>query len=129
MQEDELRRWIEQVRSGERPRRTFIQTLASLGIGAPMASMMLTHAGIAQTRTAAQAYKPTRRGGGGPLRLLLWQGPTLLNPHFATGLKDNEGSAIFYEAMARWDPDGNLLPVLAAEIPSRENGGVAADGR
>ena len=129
MQEDELRQWIEQVRSGGRSRRSFIQGLAAMGIGAPMASMMLSHAGIAQTRGAAPAYKPTQRGGGGPLRLLLWQGPTLLNPHFAVGVKDNEGSAIFYEAMARWDPDGNLLPVLAAEIPSRENGGVAADGR
>ena len=28
----------------------------------------------------------------------------------------------------RWDPEGNLVPVLAAEIPSRENGGIAADG-
>ena len=24
--------------------------------------------------------------------------------------------------------DGNLVPVLAAEVPTRENGGVAADG-
>ena len=29
----------------------------------------------------------------------------------------------------RYDPDGNLVPVLAAEIPSRANGGIAADGR
>jgi hypothetical protein len=63
----------------------------------------------------------------GPLRVLLWQGPTLLNPHFATGTKDEEGCAIFYESLARWDTDGNLEAVLAAEIPSRENGGLPAD--
>ena len=53
----------------------------------------------------------------------------LLNPHFATGTKDQEGSRIFYEPLAGWDADGNLVPVLAAEIPSRENGGLSADGK
>ena len=77
----------------------------------------------------AQGYKPTRRGGGGALKLLFWQGPTLLNPHFATGQKDQEGSRLFYESLAVWNQDGELLPLLAAEIPSRSNGGVAADGR
>jgi peptide/nickel transport system substrate-binding protein len=42
--------------------------------------------------------------------------------------KDLDGSRIFYEPLAGWDPYGNLFPALAAEIPSRENGGVAADG-
>jgi ABC-type transport system substrate-binding protein len=28
-----------------------------------------------------------------------------------------------------WDPDANLVPILAAEIPSLENGGLAVDGR
>jgi len=61
--------------------------------------------------------------------VLWWQGPTLLNPHFATGTKDQDGSRLFYEPLAAWDPDGNLAPVLAAEIPSLENGGLAADGK
>ncbi len=55
--------------------------------------------------------------------------PTLLNPHFATGTKDQDGSRIFYEPLAGWDSEGNLVPALAAEIPSRENGGLAADGK
>src|SRR5690606_18774870 len=63
------------------------------------------------------------------LRILWWQGPTLLNPHFATGTKDQDGSRIFYEPLAGWDSDGNLVPVLAAEIPSRENGALAVDGK
>src|SRR5262249_48104343 len=73
-------------------------------------------------------YKPTKRGGGGALRVLWWQGATLLNPHFAVGTKDQDGSRIFYEPLAGWDPEGNLFPILAAEIPSRENSGLAADG-
>jgi peptide/nickel transport system substrate-binding protein len=89
---------------------------------------MLAAAGW-RAQTGRVSQKPTRRGGGGPLKLLFWQGPTLLNPHFGTGAKDQEGAALFYEALARYDPDGNLVPVLAAEIPSRANGGIAADGR
>ena len=53
----------------------------------------------------------------------------MLNPHFAVGTKDQDGSRIFYEPLAGWDPEGDLFPVLAAEIPSRENGGLAADGK
>ena len=32
--------------------------------------------------------------------MLWWQAPTLLNPHFATGTKDQDGSRIFYEPLA-----------------------------
>ncbi|MCX7362901.1 MAG: peptide ABC transporter substrate-binding protein, partial [Alphaproteobacteria bacterium] len=74
-------------------------------------------------------YKPTKRGGGGPLKVLWWQGPTLLNPHFAVGTKDQDGSRLFYEPLANWDGDGNLKPVLAASIPGREDGTLAADGK
>jgi len=38
------------------------------------------------------------------------------------------GSRIFYEPLAGFDPDGNVLPVLAAEPPSVDNGSVARDG-
>ncbi|HSW06730.1 peptide ABC transporter substrate-binding protein [Aquabacterium sp.] len=128
MTEGQLRRMIERVRCGELPRRDFLQRMASLGLGVPIASLLLADAGIAQP-ASTPPYKPTRRGGGGPLRVLFWQGPTLLNPHFATGTKEIEGASIFYETLGAWDADGVLRPVLAAEIPSRENGGVAADGR
>jgi len=128
MHERELRDLIEEVRAGALPRRSFIQQLVGLGLSAPMASMLLMHAGVANAQSAP-AYKPTKRGGGGALRVLWWQGATLLQPHFANGTKDQEGSRIFYEPLAVWDSDGNLIPILATEIPSRENGGLAADGK
>ena len=128
MQETELRQLIEDVRTGALPRRNFIQQMVGLGLSGPMAGMMLMHAGVAQAQ-AGPAYKPTKRGGGGVLKTLWWQGPTLLNPHFATGTKDQEGSRVFYEPLAGWDAEGNLIPILAAEVPTRENGGVAADGK
>jgi peptide/nickel transport system substrate-binding protein len=128
MEEVELRALIEDVRAEKLPRRRFIERMVGLGLTAPMASMLLMHSGIAQTQPAP-VYKPTKRGGGGALRVLWWQGATLLQPHFANGTKDQEGSRIFYEPLAIWDNDGNLVPILAAEIPSRENGGLAADGK
>ena len=127
-EEQQLRALIDDVRTGKLPRRGFIQQLVGLGLTAPMASMLLMHAGVAQSQPAP-AYKPTKRGGGGTLKVLWWQGATLLQPHFANGTKDQEGSRIFYEPLAVWDNDGNLVPILAAEIPTRENGGLSADGK
>jgi len=128
MNEPELRALVEDVRTGALPRRSFIQKLVGLGLTAPMASMILMHEGIAQT-SPSPVYKPTRRGGGGPLKVLWWQGATLLQPHFANGTKDQEGSRIFYEPLASWDNDGNLVPILAAEIPTVQNGGVLEGGK
>ena len=128
MTEQEIRNLVEEVREGSLPRRSFIQKMVGAGISAPMASMLLMHYDVAQAQSAP-AYKPTKRGGGGPLKVLWWQGATLLQPHFAAGTKDQEGSRIFYEPLAAWDNDGNLVPILAAEIPSRANGGVSADGK
>jgi peptide/nickel transport system substrate-binding protein len=128
MDERELRALIAQVKSGGLSRRHFTRMMVGLGLSAPLAAQMLTAAGVAQAQSKL-VYKPTKRGGGGALKVLWWQGPTLLNPHFAVGTKDQDGSRIFYEPLASWDPDGNLVPVLAAEIPSLQNGGVARDGK
>src|SRR5213593_174339 len=128
MEERELRASIEQVRVGTLSRRRFVQAMVWLGLTAPMAAQMLASAGVAQAQTKT-TYKPTKRGGGGALRVLWWQGSTLLNPHFAVGTKDQDGSRIFYEPLAVWDPEGNLVPVLAAEVPSLQHGAVARDGR
>ena len=62
------------------------------------------------------------------LRLLWWQAPTLLNPHFGVGQKDLDAARLFYEPLATWDPEANVIPILAADIPSLQNGGVARDG-
>ena len=128
MTERELRNLIEAVREGTITRRQFVGTMLGVGIAAPFAGQLLMHAGIAQAQTST-FYKPTKRGGGGALKVLWWQGATLLNPHFATGTKDQDGSRVFYEPLAGWDNDGNLTPVLAAEVPSAANGGISRDGK
>src|SRR5215469_10781616 len=127
MTERELRKLIAAVKVGRLSRRAFVRRMVGLGLTAPFATQLLTHAGLAQTAPRTD-YQPKKAGGGGALRALFWQSPTLLNPHFAVGAKDAEGCRVFYEPLAAWDPEGNLVPVLAAEIPDFENGGVAADG-
>ncbi len=130
MRERELRQMIDQVKAGRLDRRAFVQAMVGLGLTAPMAAQLLASAGVAQAQPKAGGdFNPTKRGGGGQLKVLWWQAPTLLNPHFATGTKDQDGSRIFYEPLASYDPDGNLFPVLAAEVPSVKNGGVSKDGR
>jgi peptide/nickel transport system substrate-binding protein len=129
MEERDLRSMIEAVRVARMSRRHFVQAMVGLGLTAPLAAQMLASAGVAQAQPKATAYKPTKRGGGGALKTLWWQGATLLNPHFAVGTKDQDGSRIFYEPLASWDPDGNLALILAADIPTVQNGGVSKDGK
>ncbi|MCP3473197.1 peptide ABC transporter substrate-binding protein [Bradyrhizobium sp. CCGUVB1N3] len=128
MLDKKLRAMIDKVADGRMDRRAFIKRMAAVGLSAPLANQILALGGVAMAE-GPSTYKPTKRGGGGALKLLWWQGPTLLNPHFATGTKDQDGSRLFYEPLACWDPDGNMKLVLAAEIPSIQNGGLAADGK
>jgi peptide/nickel transport system substrate-binding protein len=127
MDEKQIRHLLDEVKAGRLSRRAFVQTMVGLGVAAPLAAQALASAGLAAAQTKP-TFTPSRRGGGGPVKILLWQAPTLLNPHFAVGTKDQIASRIFYEPLASYDPDGNLVPVLAAEVPSLQNGLVSKDG-
>ena len=127
MDEHALRELIQDVKVGRMSRRHFVQAVVGLGLTAPLAAQMLGAAGIAQAQPKPADFVPPKRGGGGPLKTLWWQAPTLLNPHFATGTKDQDAARIFYEPLAGFDPDGNVTPVLAAEVPSVAAGTLAKD--
>src|SRR3989441_10812711 len=127
MDERDIREGIAQVRAGVLSRRQFPRAMLGLGLTGPMVAQLLALARVAQGQPKP-AFTPTRRGGGGELRMLWWQAATILNPHLAVGVKDNDGSRIFYEPLAGFDGDGHLVPALAAEIPSFQNGGGAKDG-
>jgi peptide/nickel transport system substrate-binding protein len=128
MDERDLRRLLDRVKAGRMSRRGFAKRLMAVGLTAPLANQLLAYSGVAMAQSKP-TYKPTKRGGGGLLKVLWWQGPTLLNPHFAVGTKDQDGSRLFYEPLAGWDADGNLRPILAESIPGREDGTLAADGK
>ena len=61
------------------------------------------------------------------LTLLYWQAPSLPSPYLSGGFKDRDAGAVTLEPLAKYDPEGNLVPALAAEIPTPENGGFAED--
>ena len=109
MNEGRLRHLIGQVKAGKVSRRAFLRRMAAVGLTAPMAAQLLGLGGVAMAQSKSPVYKPTKRGGGGLLKVLWWQGATLLNPHFAVGTKDQDGSRFFYEPLAGWDADGYAL--------------------
>ncbi|MEM8697701.1 MAG: peptide ABC transporter substrate-binding protein [Pseudomonadota bacterium] len=67
------------------------------------------------------------RGADGQLNILYWQAPSIQNPYLSGGTKDIESSSLVLEPLANYDPAGNMLPTLAAEIPTLENGGISDD--
>src|SRR5262249_51397776 len=84
LEEYELREWVRRVTHGEVSRRDFMRTMLGFGLSGPLAAEMLRTqtAALAQGRRAVQpTFTPTRRGGGGKLRLLYWQAPTILDRH------------------------------------------------
>jgi peptide/nickel transport system substrate-binding protein len=119
---------LDGVRHGAMSRRAFVRAMLALGVTAPLAQQVLAASGIATASAQEPAWTPSRRGGGGALRALWWQAATLLNPHLTSGLKDADGARLCYEPLVAFDADGAMIPVLAHEIPSVENGAVARDG-
>jgi peptide/nickel transport system substrate-binding protein len=125
-----LREWVHRVVHGMTDRRAFLRYVMGLGLSGPCLSHLLATSTPAQAQTPRPVadFVPTKGGGGGKLRLLWWQAPTILNVHLASGTKDSDASRLFYEPLAAFDPEANFVPILAIEIPSLDNGGLAKDG-
>src|SRR5205814_5347815 len=81
------------------------------------------------TTAPAAAATGGKRGGGGTLKILLWQAPTILNTHLSTGTKDSIAARCCVEPLLTVDGKGNLSPILAQEVPSKANGGLGEDGK
>jgi peptide/nickel transport system substrate-binding protein len=87
------------------------------------------------SQAATELPEPTGTAAATPVPakkvLNIWnrESPTILNPYLSSGIKDLEPSRIPYEPLASYNGDGELIPVLALEIPSLENDGLAADGK
>ncbi|MFZ8940669.1 MAG: peptide ABC transporter substrate-binding protein [Gemmobacter sp.] len=79
---------------------------------------------------ASLAFAPAafaERGADGHVNVIYWQAPSILNPFLSGGTKDIESASLVIEPLARFNEKGELVPYLAAEIPTVENGGVSAD--
>ncbi len=67
------------------------------------------------------------RGRDGEVKIIYWQAPSIMNPYLSGGTKDVEAASLILEPLARFDQDGALVPFLAVDIPTVENGGVSED--
>jgi peptide/nickel transport system substrate-binding protein len=127
------------VKTGAITRRQFINRASLLGVGLVSSAMILNGivpiAAAQESATPVAAEPGTRplapgdqvRGAGGELKLLQWQAVSTLSAHSAGGAKDFEGAALVSEPLVRLLPDATLVPNLIKEVPSFENGGLAAD--
>jgi peptide/nickel transport system substrate-binding protein len=86
-------------------------------------SLMLGAAALALAPAAALA----ERGASGHLNIIYWQAPSTLNPYLSGGTKEVESASLVIESMARFDQNGEMVPWLAADIPTVENGGISED--
>ena len=131
MTEDDLRGLIGRVKNGNLSRRGFVKRLAAVGFTAPMATQLLAIAGAAPAAAqSVPAYRPTRRGGGGALKVLYWQASTLLNPHFAVGTTNQDVEPRLLRTAGRLGLRRHAgARSSRPRSPRIENGGLAADGR
>ncbi|SHJ92554.1 peptide/nickel transport system substrate-binding protein [Aureimonas altamirensis DSM 21988] len=56
------------------------------------------------------------------------QEPTVFNPLMVHNEVDDAVAFSVFDALFRIDPQGQIQPNLAAEVPTTENGGISADG-
>ena len=80
---------------------------------------------VAAFALAPAAY--AERGTDGELKLTFPQAVSIMNPYLSGGTKDIWASSMVLEPMAGIDDQGQLIPKLAVEIPTLENGGISAD--
>ncbi|MGH2615351.1 MAG: peptide ABC transporter substrate-binding protein [Thermomicrobiales bacterium] len=64
---------------------------------------------------------------GGVANFLLYEDPDSLNPLLEQTSIAEQVTTVITEGLAYNDPDGNYQPLLAAELPTLENGGLSQD--
>jgi len=67
------------------------------------------------------------RGTDGSLSLVYWQEISIMNPYLSTGTKDFHAASLVLESLVEVKPDGTIIPALATEVPTLENGGISED--
>jgi len=77
----------------------------------------LPHGAVAQTAS------------GATLRIALSEEPATLDPVVGTLAVETDIAALIFDGLVRYDERGNAVPDLAERVPTRENGGIAADGK
>ncbi len=104
-------------------------TLVLAACPAPASEGDTGAAAPAATTAASEEATSTEPGRGtdGTVNLLYWQAVSIINPYLSSGTKDYHAGSLVLEPFFNYNPDGELVPVLAAEIPTLANGGISED--
>ena len=89
-------------------------------------ALMCAAAAFVPVLASAEAHEG-ERGRDGEVRIIYWQAVSILNPYLSGGTKDIEAASLVLEPMARYNQNGEMVPYIATEIPTVENGGVSED--
>ncbi|WP_374422660.1 peptide ABC transporter substrate-binding protein [Paracoccus sp. (in: a-proteobacteria)] len=84
--------------------------------------------GAAATAVMAPAAF-AERGADGQVNIIMWQAPSTMNMYLSGGTKDIIAASMTLEPLARFTPEGKVVPWLATEVPTPENGGISEDLR
>ena len=101
-----------------------------LAITVGVLAMVLVAACAPGTPQAAQPAAPEATPVSEPttVTIAMYQEPESLNPYISVQTVVNVVATLTLESLLDIDPDGNFIPVLAAEVPTVENGGLSEDG-
>ena len=100
-------------------RRSALKIMGVAGAAGWFAPYLLGKPAFAQTPPAAPS---------GRVIVGLSQEPTVFNPLMLKIEVDDGIHFSVFDALFRTMPDGSIVPNLATEVPSQENGGLSADG-
>jgi peptide/nickel transport system substrate-binding protein len=134
----------EQLLAGTLDRREFTARALALGVGGAVIGFLtrahdvkagrLRPAGGFAVVSAQDAAGPPAvgmegktRGEGGALNIIQWQAATILSPHVSTGTKDYLAASLVLEPLMAYMPDSSIIPILATQVPTVENGQLADD--
>ncbi len=90
-------------------------------------ALMGAAACVALTPMAYADGHEGERGRDGNVNIIYWQAVSTLNPYLSGGTKDIEAASLALEPLARYNEEGIMVPYLATDIPTLENGGVSED--
>jgi peptide/nickel transport system substrate-binding protein len=63
------------------------------------------------------------------LEMIYWQSPGTLNPHLSGALRDQHAGRLVFEPLVSFDAEDQAVPILAAAVPTLENGDLDAAGQ
>src|SRR5687768_2522329 len=116
---------------GRLSRRQMIARLTALGLSAPVAAALAARVVPASAAPAAIAKRAVRAQGSGSGTLIVGTETDIegMDPGHAQALATTRVNINVLEGLVKYDPGTvDLIPHLALEVPSLDNGGVSDDG-